>query len=97
MTKVDTAALTSAAASIRATNARIANAFDTLQNKASVMDAAWDGSAAQNAMTAFNRLKSLYPQPRFNALESAARVLDAIASGYNCTEEKNTSLAAQFK
>lgn len=97
MTYVDTQKLTDVSGSIRSTNARIANAFAAVERNASSMDSAWNGNASQNAMTAYYRIKNTFPQPRYNSLESAARALDAIATGYNTTEEKNKTLAEQFK
>ena len=97
MTKVDTKLLMSAASQIRTKNKAIADAFNSPIDAAKAMDRSWDGAAAGNAVSAFNKLKSRYPTDRSNALESAARVLVAIANGYEMTEEKNESIADRFK
>lgn len=97
MTKVETQLLMSAASQIKKKNKAIADAFDAPVDAAKAMDRSWDGAAAGNAISAFNNLKGRYPSARSNALESAARVLVAIANGYEMTEEKNESIADRFK
>lgn len=97
MTKLDTQLLMSAAAEIRSKNNTISCAFDRPLRAAETMDRNWDGSAAYNAVTAFNKLKNRYPSARYNALENAARALVAIANGYEMTEDKNESIADRFK
>ena len=97
MTKPDTQLLMTAATEIRNKNRAISNAFDRPLRAADTMDRNWDGTAAYNAVTAFNKLKSRYPSARYNALENAARALVAIANGYDTTEDKNESIADRFK
>lgn len=97
MTKLETALLMTAAREIRKKNRDISNAFDAPKRAAELMDWNWDGAAANNAVIAFNKLKSHYPSARYNALENAARALAAIASGYEMTEGKNESIADRFK
>ena len=97
MTKLDTQLLMRAATEIRVKNRTISDAFDRPQRSADIMDRNWDGLAAYNAVAAFNKLKNRFPAARYNALENAARVLVAIANGYEMTEDKNESIADRFK
>lgn len=97
MTYVNINKLAGVSDSVRTTNNRLANAFSLVQEKANIMDSAWNGSASQNAMTAFYKIRNTHHQQRYAALESVARVLDAIATGYTKTEEKNTTIADQFR
>lgn len=97
MTKVDTQLLLAAATQIRTKNNAISGAFDKPLRGAEAMGRVWDGAAAGNGISAFQKLKSCYPSARYNALENTARTLVAIANGYEMTEEKNESLADRFK
>ncbi len=97
MIQVDKGKLLVAANMVRTGNSGISQAFVEVQTAVSQMDTVWNGSASQNAIEAFNRLKNTYCSPRHNALESIARVLNCIANGYEVTEEKNASLSDRFK
>lgn len=97
MVQVDKDKLRTTAIAIRSKNNSITHAFGEIQTAVVQMDTVWNGSASQNAMEAYNRIKNTYCTPRSNALESVARILDSIANGYELTEETNTSLSDRFK
>lgn len=97
MVQVDKDKLLGVAIAVRTKNNSISQAFGETQTAVMQMNTVWSGSASQNAMEAYNRLKNTYCSPRSDALESVARVLDSIANGYEMTEEINTSLSDRFK
>jgi len=97
MIQVDKEKLLRAATKTQVSNGRIHTAFGEVETSVSRMDAVWSGAASQNAVTAFSRLKNNYCSPRYNTMESVARILNCIANGYAITEETNTSLSDRFK
>lgn len=96
MLQVDKEKLRTTAIAVRSKNNSISHSFGEIQTAVVQMDTVWNGSASQNAIEAYNRLKNTYCSPRSNALESVARVLECIANGYEVTEEVNTSLSDRF-
>ena len=57
MIRVDKEKLRTTAIAVRSRNNSISHAFGEIQTAVVQMDTVWNGSASQNAMEAYNRLK----------------------------------------
>ena len=96
--KVNTDAVVSVAQDIRKINNDIRDLISPVESAMKALDKTWDGSAASNAISKFNALKSDYSDNRYNVIENFVNfLLQQVGEGYTQTESANTSLADAFK
>lgn len=94
--KVNSDAITAAAARIRESDALISDAFERTVEKGRAMDGSWNSRAGSAAMTILNRLIQ-GNEARSAVLQSHAATLDqVVAPGYIEAERVNTKLSDLF-
>ena len=91
---VNSKGITDEAQFIDEANERINNDFLEADRKNTTLGGVWEGSAAKNAMEAFNFAKSKYGLDRYNKIKSYTAFLKNVVSPDYCsTEERNASLS----
>ncbi len=96
--KVSTEVVVAAAGNLRTLNNQIRNEFSGVQTAISRLDGGWEGSAATNAISKFNEVKTKYPEERYKVIENYVNfLLQQVGEGYTQTEDVNKSLADAFK
>lgn len=96
--KVNTDRVLNSANNLAVINNKIRNSFGNVEKAVNQLNNAWGGSAAENAMTKFNSIKSSFCDERYEVLDGYVRFLQSQAGeGYVETETVNKSLADAFK
>jgi len=96
--KVNTDIVRTCSDNIRNINNKMRDDFADVEQAMSNLDSVWDGSAAANAISKFNAMKSSYCDARYTVLDNYVNfLLTQIGEGYESTENTNVSLAEAFK
>ena len=96
--KVDVQKVMAAATSISNANKNIHTSFGTLETSIRTLDSAWDGSASEQAISAFAKIKNDFEDSRQKVMNNYVTFLNKqVGEGYTQTESANTSLADAFK
>lgn len=96
--KIDTAAVTTAAANIGNINKQIRDGIDQVESAIKRLDNSWDGSASTAAISKYSEMKSKFVDARFKVMENYRRyLLEQVGQGYVQTEDVNKKLSERFK
>lgn len=96
--KVNTDKVVGTADKLNSINNSIRDSFGSVQSAIRTLDNSWDGSAASNAISKFNSIKSNYQDARYSVVSNYVNfLLQQVGQGYDQTEEANKSLADSFK
>lgn len=94
--KIDTELICSTANALKNLNRQMMNDFETLKSTISELSVFWQGKAATDSIEKFDKIKEL-SEKRFNVMNGYADFLLKIGGSHEADENKNQSLADQFK
>lgn len=97
---VDTNLVRNTVASLDKINNNLENDFDNVIKAVNKLDSSWDGSASAKTISQFNRIKSNFcgASGRKAVMQNYLKFLsDAVALGYESTEDANVKLSELFK
>ena len=96
--KINTSRVEASAAMIESHNKTIRNDFDAVINAMNILNRNWDGSASDDAIRTFNRIRDEYADNRYAAIHNLVSFLRVtVASNYEETENQIKSAADAFK
>lgn len=96
--KIDTAAVRSAATNVGRLNKCVNHSLDELTRQISALNKDWDGSASEQAISTFSKMRSDYYENRYAQVDNFVRfLLQNVAGGYEFAESNNSKLADLFK
>ena len=98
--QVDTNLVRSSVTSLDGINNNLESAFDSVIKSVNKLNSSWEGSASSKAISKFNKIKSDFcgASGRKAIMQSYIKFLsDAVATGYEATEDTNIKLSELFK
>lgn len=98
--KVDTNKVKNTVTTVNTINNNLEKEFKNVTDAVTKLNSSWDGTASSKAISKFNKIKSecCGASGRKAVVQNYLKFLsDAVAIGYETTEEANTKLSDLFK